>query len=176
MCVKWHFGFYFIWQAIVLQRKKCSQSTDFIKELWDPIEPVRYVAIKEVEMYQFIRYEQQTQMSVFIQCMSLVFQCPCYYSSMVQNLVWWKLHIVRVHILPTEGDLRDLLWHSICVPKHEIQIHLAERSVGSVWGNPISRTGTPYPERESHPLTSELCQQNGRLDLGNQPTVFMDWA
>lgn len=80
--------------------------------------------------------------------LSLVFQCPCYNSCMVQNLVWWKLHIVRLRIPPTEGDLRDLLWHSICAPKREIQIHLAGRSAGSVWGNPISHTGTPHPERE----------------------------
>lgn len=78
----------------------------------------------------------------------LCFGCPCYNSSKVQNLVWWKLHIVRLPIPPTEGDLRDLLWHSICAPKREIQIHLAGRSAGSVWGNPISHNGTPHPERE----------------------------
>lgn len=51
---------------------------------------------------------------------------------LVQNLVWCKLHIVRLHIPLTEGDLRDLLWHSICAPKREIQLHLAGRSAGTV--------------------------------------------
>lgn len=49
-------------------------------------------------------------------------------------------------IPPTNGDLRDLLWHSICAPRREIQIHLARRSAGIVWGNPISHTGTPHPQ------------------------------
>lgn len=64
MCVKRHFGFYSIWQANThcpLEEKR--QPVLRIKELWDPTEPVqKNVAIKEVVMYQFIRYEQQTQM------------------------------------------------------------------------------------------------------------------
>lgn len=124
---------------------------------------------RKLEMHHFIWYEQPAQMQVCVQRLSLVFQCPCYNSSMVQNFVWWKLHIVRLRIPPTEGDLRDLLWHSICAPKREIQIHLAGSSAGSVWGNPISHTGTLHPARESHLFTSELCQQNGRLNLSMQP-------
>lgn len=102
--------------------------------------------------------------SVLVPCVS---GCPCCRSSLAENLVWWKLHIVRLRIPPTEGDLGDLLWHSICAPKREIQIHLAGGSTGSVWGNPISHTGAPHPE--SHLFTSELCQQNGRLNLSIQP-------
>lgn len=106
----------------------------------------------------------------------LLLQCHCCNTSVVQNLVWWKLHIVRLRIPPTEGDLRDLLWHSICAPKREIQIHLARRSAGTVWGNPISRTGTPHPQ--SHLFTSQLCQQNGRpsLSIRSPATACMDRA
>lgn len=120
------------------------------------LKPCNMLPSRKVKMWPFIPFEQ-----IYIQCFSPVSQCPCYCSSLVQNLVWWKLHIVRLCIPLAEGDLRDLLWHSICAPKHEIQLHLAGRSTGTVWGNLISRTGTSHPQ--SHLFTSELCQQNGRL-------------
>lgn len=53
-------------------------------------------------------------------------------------------------IPPTSGDLREVLWHSMCAPRREIQIHLARRSTGTVWGNPISHTSTPHPQPSFH--------------------------
>lgn len=58
--------------------------------------------------------------------------------------------LLSLCILPTNGDLREVLWHSICAPRREIQIHLARRSAGTVWGNPISHTGTPHPQPSFH--------------------------
>lgn len=103
---------------------------------------------------------------------------------LVQNIVWGvNSTLSGLCIPPTNRDLRDLLWHSICAPRRGIQIYLAQRSAGTVWGNPISHTGTPHPQPSFHFRTVSAkwtpqphCSVYGRtteMCLLHEPCVFL---
>lgn len=97
-----------------------------------------------------------------LQRSSPVFQCPCYNSSKVQNLVWWKLHIVR---LPSSSHWRR--------PRRPL---MAFNMCAQAWdpdpfgrGDPLGASGV------TQSLTTALCMQK-REPSFHSGTVSAKWT